>query len=45
MGVYPERVIDLLSLTGDSSDNIPGVRGVGPKTAVILIKLFSINCA
>ena len=40
MGVYPERVIDLLSLIGDSSDNIPGVRGVGPKTAIKLIEQF-----
>jgi len=40
MGVYPERVIDLLSLTGDSSDNIPGVKGVGPKTAIKLIEQF-----
>ena len=40
MGVYPNRVIDLLSLIGDSSDNIPGVRGVGPKTAVKLIEQF-----
>ena len=40
MGVYPDRIIDLLSLIGDSSDNIPGVRGVGPKTAVKLIEQF-----
>ena len=33
-GVPPERIIDLLALMGDSSDNIPGVPGVGPKTAV-----------
>jgi DNA polymerase-1 len=33
-GVPPERIIDLLALTGDSSDNIPGVPKVGPKTAV-----------
>ena len=32
-GVPPERIIDLLALMGDSSDNIPGVPGVGPKTA------------
>jgi len=32
-GVGPERVGDLLALTGDSSDNIPGVEKVGPKTA------------
>ena len=40
MGVYPNRVIDLLSLIGDSSDNIPGVKGVGPKTAIKLIEEF-----
>ncbi len=33
-GVPPERIIDYLSLIGDSSDNIPGVSKVGPKTAV-----------
>jgi DNA polymerase-1 len=32
-GVRPERIIDFLTLVGDSSDNIPGVPGVGPKTA------------
>jgi DNA polymerase-1 len=37
MGVYPEHVIDLLALMGDSSDNIPGVRGIGPKTALKLL--------
>ena len=31
--VYPEQIIDYLALVGDSSDNIPGVTGVGPKTA------------
>lgn len=37
-GVPPERVIDMLALMGDSSDNIPGVRGIGEKTAVKLIQ-------
>jgi len=32
-GVWPEQIIDYLTLVGDSSDNIPGVPGVGPKTA------------
>jgi DNA polymerase-1 len=32
-GVPPERIIDYLALVGDTSDNIPGVPGVGPKTA------------
>src|SRR5271170_3127214 len=31
--VFPEQIIDYLALTGDTSDNIPGVTGVGPKTA------------
>jgi DNA polymerase-1 len=39
-GVGPERVLDLRALTGDSSDNIPGVRGVGEKTAAKLIDEF-----
>jgi DNA polymerase I len=38
LGVPPERVIDVLALMGDSSDNIPGVRGIGEKTAVKLIQ-------
>ena len=33
-GVPPERIIDLLTLTGDTVDNVPGVAKVGPKTAV-----------
>ncbi len=36
-GVKPEKVIDVLGLMGDSSDNVPGVPGVGPKTALNLI--------
>jgi DNA polymerase-1 len=36
-GVPPERVVDYLALVGDSSDNVPGVRGVGDKTARKLI--------
>jgi DNA polymerase-1 len=40
LGVPPERVTDYLALVGDSSDNIPGVHGVGPKTAVRLIEQF-----
>lgn len=39
-GVYPERVIDVLALMGDSSDNVPGVPGVGPKTALSLVEEF-----
>lgn len=40
LGVAPERVIDYLALVGDSSDNIPGVKGVGDKTARALIERF-----
>ncbi len=39
-GVYPEQFIDMLTLMGDSSDNIPGVDGVGPKTAAALINEY-----
>ena len=39
-GVPPERVIDYLALMGDSSDNIPGVPGVGEKTAAKLLKEY-----
>ena len=37
LGITPEQVIDMLGLTGDTADNIPGVPGIGPKTAVKLI--------
>jgi DNA polymerase-1 len=36
-GVAPDRILDLLSLVGDSSDNVPGVKGIGEKTAVKLM--------
>ena len=39
-GVTPRQVIDVLALMGDSSDNIPGVRGIGEKTAIPLIQQF-----
>ena len=39
-GVHPNEICDLLSIMGDGSDNIPGVKGVGPKTASKLIKQF-----
>ncbi len=40
LGVPPERVVDYLALVGDSSDNVPGVKGVGEKTALELLKTF-----
>lgn len=38
--VYPEQLLDLFALIGDSSDNVPGVPGVGPKTAEKLINAY-----
>jgi DNA polymerase I len=40
-GVAPERYADYLALTGDAVDNIPGVPGIGPKTAAALMKVFA----
>ncbi|MFI4868761.1 MAG: 5'-3' exonuclease H3TH domain-containing protein [Steroidobacterales bacterium] len=40
-GVPPERMADYLALRGDSVDNVPGVPGVGPKTAAALMSLFA----
>lgn len=39
-GVRPEQIVDYLALLGDASDNIPGVPGVGPKTAAKLLGQF-----
>ena len=39
-GVEPEKVIDVLGLTGDASDNVPGVMGIGEKTAIPLIRQY-----
>jgi len=39
-GVPPERIIDYLALVGDTSDNIPGVRSVGPKTAAKWLGIY-----
>jgi DNA polymerase-1 len=39
-GVGPELMLDLLSLTGDASDNVPGVKGIGDKTALKLLSEY-----
>lgn len=39
-GMYPEQVIDYKAMAGDASDNIPGVRGVGSKTALELLDRY-----
>ena len=39
-GVTPEQLVDLKALIGDASDNIPGVRGIGEKTATALLQQF-----
>ena len=40
LGVSPDRVVDYLALVGDASDNVPGVKGVGAKTAQKLISAY-----
>ncbi len=40
MGVRPHQILDFLALTGDASDNIPGVPSVGPKTATKWLQLY-----
>ncbi|MDP3910945.1 MAG: DNA polymerase I [Gemmatimonadales bacterium] len=40
LGVPPARVVDYLALVGDTSDNVPGVKGIGGKTAVDLIQTY-----
>lgn len=39
-GVPPAKLLDLLSLMGDSADNVPGVKGIGPKSAVKLLNQY-----
>jgi len=39
-GVRPDQLVDYLALAGDPTDNVPGVRGVGPKTAEVLLREF-----
>ncbi len=39
-GVEPRQIVDIMGLSGDTSDNVPGVPGIGPKTASTLISRF-----
>ncbi|MCB9806981.1 hypothetical protein H6768_03775 [Candidatus Peribacteria bacterium] len=38
--VHPAQIVDYLALIGDTADNIPGVKGIGPKTAVTLLERY-----
>ncbi len=40
-GVMPSKIVDYLALVGDTSDNVPGCKGIGPDGAVMLLKMFS----
>ena len=40
LGVYPNQVVDFKALSGDSSDNIPGIKGIGAKTASSLLSQY-----
>jgi DNA polymerase-1 len=39
-GVYPKQIPDFLALVGDSSDGIPGMKGIGEKTAALLLQKY-----
>ena len=39
-GIRPDQVVEMMALSGDTSDNVPGIRGVGPKTALKLIQEY-----
>lgn len=41
VGVAPAKVVDFMALVGDTSDNVPGVRGIGPKAAQALLECFA----
>jgi DNA polymerase-1 len=43
MGVRPDQVLDFLSMVGDSADNIPGVPGVGPKSAAKILETLTVD--
>ena len=44
-GVWPEQIVDYLSLVGDTADNVPGVAGIGPKTASKLLQDYgTLDC-
>lgn len=43
LGVYPQQIVEYKSLIGDKSDNITGIRGVGPKTAQKILSIGSID--
>ncbi len=40
-GLTPEQLVDLKALIGDKSDNIPGVAGIGEKTAIMLLQQYA----
>lgn len=40
MGIYPEQIVDYKAIAGDSSDNIPGIKGVGNKSALELLQKY-----
>jgi DNA polymerase-1 len=39
-GITPAQVVDVMALTGDTVDNVPGVEGIGPKTAAQLVRQY-----
>jgi DNA polymerase-1 len=43
MGVPPEKILDYLSMVGDTSDNIPGVPGIGPKSAAMILETAGVD--
>jgi DNA polymerase-1 len=39
-GIRPDQVVDMMALSGDTTDNVPGIRGIGPKTALKLVREY-----